>query len=100
VQSTVRIRGDIDLPRGDLVRRWDVGAVLGVALGYPVGPDGRVALELRYAPGFASVFTSAECPLDAQLGRLPDPPPLSADPPRLRHDVITADLVYTLLLGS
>jgi hypothetical protein len=98
VHSAVRLREEIDLLRDDLVRRWDVGAVLGVALGYPVGADGRVALELRYAPGFASVFTSAERPPDDRLDRLPDPPPLTAAPPRLRHDVITASLVYTLPL--
>lgn len=99
IQSDVRIREDIDLLPDDLVRRWDVGAVLGLAVGYPVGPTGRLALELRYAPGFASVFTDAERPQDTRLDRVPDPPPLSTSPPPLRHDVVTASLVYSLALG-
>lgn len=99
IQSDVRIRETIDLLADDLVRRWDVGAVLGMAVGYPVGPTGRVALELRYAPGFASVFTDAQRPSEARLDRVPDPPPLTASPPPLRHDVITASLVYSVALG-
>jgi len=97
IQSDVRIREDIDLLRDNLVRRWDVGSVFGVTVGYPVHA-GRVDLELRYTPGFASVFTDAERPSDARLDRVPDPPPLSASPPRLRHDVVTASLVYSLPL--
>lgn len=100
IQSDVRIREDIDLLRDDLARRWDVGAVVGLAVGYPVGPTGHVALELRYTPGFRSVFTEADRPPDARLDRVPDPPPLSASPPPLRHDVITASLVYSVALGN
>lgn len=98
IRSDVQLREDIDLLRDDLVRRWDLGAVLGVALGYPIGRSSRVSLELRYAPGLRSVFTDAERPPAKRLDRVPDPPPLSASPPPLRHDVITASLSYSVTL--
>jgi hypothetical protein len=57
-----------------------------------------VALKLRYAPGFASVVTNPERSPDARLDNRPHPLPLTDTPPRLRHDVITASLVFSLSL--
>ncbi len=90
------LRETIDLHGQDLVRKWDLGGLIGVGVGYPIGSTGRLALELRYNPGFRSVFTEAARPPDRKLGRFADPPPLTRFPPSLRHDVITASLAYKL----
>jgi hypothetical protein len=82
----------------DVIRRWDVGALLGVGVGYPVGARGTLALELRYNPGFRTVFTGAGSPSDRQWDLLPTPPPLSRTPPPLRHDVILVAVSYTVPL--
>lgn len=92
-------RETIALAAQDLVRDWDVGALVGVGLGYPTGPDGRVTLSLRYNPGFRSVFTDRARPAADREGPFGDPPPLSRTPPVLRHDVITASFSYTTSLG-
>lgn len=100
VHSEARVvRETIDLADQRLVRRWDVGALLGVGLGYPVGRTGRITLALRYNRGFRSVFTDGARPLREQLRGFEDPPPLTRVPPTLRHDAITASLSFTIALG-
>lgn len=85
--AEVNSRDRVDLLETERLRQWDVGTLLGVGLGYPTGPSSRVALEVRYNPGFRSVF--------ARPSGANDPFPLPGSPP-LRHDVITASLSYTL----
>ncbi len=80
------------------LRRWDVGALVGVGLGYPVGAASRLALELRYNPGFCAVFSRSEHSASTPLHRIEDVFPLTSSP--LRHDVITVSLLYTLPLAS
>jgi hypothetical protein len=93
------LRETIGLAARDLVRDWDVGALIGVGLSYPIGRDDRVSFTLRYSPGFRSVFTNRARPLREQTGPFGDPPPLTRTPPALRHDVITASLSFTTSLG-
>ena len=92
-QETIALTGP------PLVHQWDVGALVGVGLGYPVGGAGHVSLTLRYNRGFRSVFASGTRPPDEQMVAFADPPPLSRTPPALRHDVITASLSFTTSLG-
>lgn len=88
----------IDLLENDLIQRWDVGGLVGLGLGYPVG-RGTVTLNLRYAPGVRSLFTTNQRP-EAERGRLGfEPPPLTRTPPALRHDVILVAVSYTSPLG-
>jgi len=85
----------VDLLRDDLVRRWDAGGLVGVGVGYPVG-HGTVGLSLRYNPGVRALFTANERPA-AERGSLGfEPPPLTAAPPSLRHDVILVAVSYTV----
>lgn len=86
----------VDLAEQDLVTQWNVGALLGVGLGYPVGSESRIALEIRYNPGLRDVLTEAERLPETQKTPFDDPPPLTSSPPSLRHDVITASLSYTV----
>lgn len=86
----------IPLLEANLIRRWDVGMLVGMGVGYSVGDDGRVSLEVRYGPSFRSVFSTTRRSLTAQQIGLRDPPPLTRTPPDLRHDVITASLSYTV----
>ncbi len=88
----------IPLLKTGLIRRWDVGLLIGVGLDYPVGKGQRVSLDLRYNPGLRSVFSTAEHSGGPHLVDLDDPPPLTRTPPTLRHDVLTAGLSYTLPL--
>jgi len=77
----------VDLLASDRLRRWDAGGIVGVELGYPTGPSGRAALELRYSYGFRAVFKRS--PPAA------DPFPLTGAS-SFHHDAITASLSYTL----
>ena len=95
---TVTVAQEISLLAEGLMRRWDAGLLLGAGLGYPVGGGSRVALELRYNPGFRTIFTGSQRPASALKVNLPDPPPLSDTPPPLRHDVILASLTLTVPL--
>jgi hypothetical protein len=86
------------------LRRWDVGALVGVGIGYPLGTASRLALEVRYAPGIRAAFSGEERPRDALStaasdGALGNPFPLSDPRSALRHDVVTASLTYTLPLA-
>ena len=93
--STRTVEERVDLLDNDLIRRWDAGVLVGMGLGYPVG-HGTVALELRYNPGVRSLFTANERPA-AERGSLGfEPPPLTATPPSLRHDVILVAVSYTV----
>jgi len=80
------------------LRRWDVGALIGVGFGYPVGAASRLALEVRYNPGFRSVFDSSERSAAPRPDGGEEVFPLTGS--SLRHDVVTASLSYTLPLGS
>jgi hypothetical protein len=91
-------RETVDLADRGLVRRWDVGALIGIGLSYPMGKTSRLGLELRYNRGFRSVFTDAARSPSARPAAFDEPPPLSRTPPTLHHDVITASLAYTLPL--
>ena len=79
------------------LRRWDLGGILGAGLSYPIGTESRVALTLRYNPGFRSAFVQSEPSASREAG---DTFPLSSSLPSLRHDVITAGLSYTLPVAS
>ena len=93
--ETRTVEEQIDLLRNDLVRRWDVGGLFGMGLGYPVG-SGTLTLELRYNPGVRALFTSQQR-AEAERGSLGfEPPPLTATPPSLRHDVILVAVSYTV----
>lgn len=94
------VREEIDLTARNLVRHWDVGALVGVGLGYPIGGSGRLSIDLRYNPGFRSIFTDRARPVGDRASVFGNPPPLSRFPPALRHDVITASLSYTLALDG
>ena len=85
----------IPLLEQGLARRWDVGGLVGVGLGYPVGAGRSLVLSLRYNPGFRTLFTSRERPADRQAVDGAEPPPLTRTPPPLRHDVILVSLAYT-----
>ena len=76
------------------LQRWGVGALVGVGLGYPVGIASRLALELRYNPGFCAVFSGSVHSASTLPDRVEDVFPLTSSP--LRHDVITVSLSYTL----
>jgi len=89
---------EIPLLGENLMRRWDAGLLVGAGLGYPVGDGSRVALELRYNPGIRTIFTETRRPPSDREVSLSDPPPLSATPPPLRHDVIMASLTLTVPL--
>jgi hypothetical protein len=89
----------IPLLQTRLIRRWDVGLLLGTGLSYPVGPASHVTLSVRYGPGFRTVFSKANRPAAARPAALGDPPPLQRLPPDLRHDVITASLSYAFPLS-
>ena len=79
-------------------RRWDLGVLLGVGFGYPVGTASRAALELRYNRGLRSVFGNAGRPEGTPPDGFEEVFPLTGS--ALRHDVITASLSYTLPLDS
>jgi hypothetical protein len=85
----------IPLLEQGLARRWDVGGLVGVGLGYPVGAGRALVLSLRYNPGFRPLFTSRQRPADRQAAYGVEPPPLTRTPPPLRHDVILVGLAYT-----
>lgn len=87
----------VDLLRTDQLRRWNVGALIGAGLGYPIGP-GRIALELRYTPSFRSVFVHSAHQENALPASADNIFPLPAARSALRHDIITASLTYTLPL--
>jgi len=82
----------------DLIRSWGVGGVLGVSVGYPLGRGRRMALDVRYNPGFRSVFTGAGAPTRQPLTQLDRPLPLMGSPPKMRHDVVTLGVSYTFPL--
>lgn len=93
------VQETIDLTAQHLVRHWDLGALVGLGLDYPIRSGSRVSLDLRYNPGFRSVFTDGARPPSSRTRPFADPPPLTRTPPSLRHDVITASLSYTTSLG-
>jgi len=100
VQTEIRVyRETINLTSRRLVRHWDVGALVGIGLGYPVGKAGQISLDLRYNRGFRSVFTDRARPLTEQMTGFEDPPPLTRRPPTLRHDAVTASLSFTTALS-
>jgi hypothetical protein len=100
VHTEVRAyRETINLAGRRLVRHWDVGALVGIGLGYPVGEAGQISLDLRYGRGFRSVFTDRARPLTEQMTGFEDPPPLTRTPPTLRHDAVTASLSFTTALS-
>lgn len=80
------------------LRRWDAGALFGVGFGYRVGTASRASLDVRYNPGFRSVFRRPAHAADAPSNGIDDLFPLTSS--SLRHDVITASLSYTLPLAS
>lgn len=80
------------------LRRWDVGALFGVGFGYRIGAASRASLDIRYNPGFRSVFRRPAHSADAPPDGIDDLFPLTSS--SLRHDVITASLSYTLPLAS
>ena len=94
----VVLQETVDLRAQELVRRWDIGGLIGIGMAYPIGEGRRLALELRYNLGFRTVFTQTERASGQKLGTFADPSPLSRVPPPLRHDVITASLSYTMPL--
>lgn len=95
--STGTVEERVDLLDDDLIRRWDVGGLVGMGLGYPVG-GGTLTLELRYNPGVRDIFTTKKR-AEAERGTLGfEPPPLTATPPSLRHDVILVAVSYTVPL--
>ena len=81
------------------LRRWDVGGLVGVGVGYPVGPTSRLALELRYTRGFRAVF-HAERSAGSSSDPQANPFPLADPGASFRHDVVTASLTYTLPLTA
>jgi hypothetical protein len=99
VHTEARVyRETIDLTHRRLVRRWDLGALVGIGLGYPVGEASQIGLDLRYNRGFRSIFTDRARPLDEQMTGFEDPPPLSRRPPSLWHDAVTASLSFSTTL--
>lgn len=88
----------IALLKTNLVRRWDIGGLVGLGIGYPVGRSGTLALSLRYNPGFRTLFTENERPAGEQTEIGDEPSPLTRTPPPLRHDVILVSLSYTATL--
>lgn len=80
------------------LRRWGIGTLVGMGLGYPIGTASRLALELRYNPGFHAVFSRSEHSASTLPDRIEDVFPLTSSP--LRHDVVTVSLLYTLPLAS
>ena len=94
--AEIDLRERVALMETEQFRQWDVGALVGVGLGYPIGPTSRLALELRYNPGFRTVLSSSA----RSASTAPDPFPLPSPSSTLRHDVITASLTYTLPLAS
>lgn len=93
--QTRTVEERVDLLHSDLIRRWDVGGLFGMGLGYPVG-SGTLTLELRYNPGVRALFTTQKR-AEAERGPLGfEPPPLTATPPSLRHDVILVAVSYTV----
>ena len=80
------------------LRQWDVGVLIGGGVGYPIGDTSRLALELRYNPGFRDVFSGSGRP--PPPGAIDDLFPLPTAYAALRHDVITASLTYTLPFES
>jgi len=102
--ATVNLGEHVGLLDTDQLRRWDLGALVGLSLGYPVD-TGRLALEVRYTPGFRTVFSSADRSEDS----LPDAIsaatfkelfPLPNTRSSLRHDVIIASITYSVPLAS
>lgn len=89
----------VQLLENRLIQRWDVGGLLGAGVEYPVGTASHFALNVRYNPGFRTIFTESERPAAEKLVGVEDPPPLTRDPPALRHDVISVSLSYTASLG-
>lgn len=89
----------VQLLENSLIQRWDVGGLLGTGIEYPVGTASHVALNVHYNPGFRTIFTESERPAPQKLVGVQEPPPLTRDPPALRHDVITVSLSYTTPLG-
>lgn len=80
-------QNQVDLLQTDQLQRWDLGGILGVGVGYPVGTSRRAALEIRYNQGFRSVFERSPAP--------DRPFPLTSSS-SLHHDVITISLSYAL----
>jgi hypothetical protein len=80
------------------MRRWDAGVLIGAGLGYPVGAASRLALELRYNPGFRDIFSGANQPTAPPPGTPDGLFPLPSTYSALRHDVVTASLTYTMPL--
>lgn len=100
VERDVRIRSiewseRIALVKSNLVRRWDVGGLVGGGVGYPVAGAGTIALSFRYNPGFRTIFTDEQRPASEQRTIGSDPPPLTDTPPSRRHDVILVSVSYT-----
>lgn len=81
-----------------LVQRWGMGAVVGVSFGYPLRMTRRIALDVRYNPGFRSVFTGSRAPISGVANILDRPLPLMGSPPTVRHDVLTFGVSYTFSL--
>lgn len=96
--STTETSERIALLDAGLIRRWDLGVLVGGGLGYPVGPSSTLTLSLRYNPGVRTVFTDNERPTDEQSTFGNEPPPLTRTPPPLRHDVILVSIAYTTAL--
>lgn len=80
------------------LRHWDIGALLGIGFGYRIGTASHASLDVRYNPGFRSVFRHSARAADGQPDGIDDLFPLTSS--SLRHDVITASLSYTLPLAS
>jgi hypothetical protein len=89
----------VSLMASGQLRRWDVGGLVGVGVGYPIGPTSRLALELRYNRGFRAVF-HAERSAGSSSDPQANPFPLADPGASFRHDVVTASLTYTLPLTA
>jgi hypothetical protein len=96
--SEIDFKEHVALMETGQLRRWGVGALVGVGLGYPVGAASRLTLDVRYNPGFRSVFRTQERLAGAQPDRIKEVFPLTSS--LFRHDVVTASLSYTLPLAS
>ncbi|MFB6099038.1 MAG: porin family protein [Salinibacter sp.] len=103
VQRNAQFRGldfgdRIPLLETGRLQRWGVGGLVGGGVGYPLGTAGRVSLDVRYNPGFRTVFSNGDRSGTDSISEPGTVFPLP--PPGLRHDVITASLSFTLPLAA